>query len=186
MLIGPPSVSSVSSVFSNPSRESGSDKIKIGVKKNRKNRKNCMTVVIDSREQCPWLFHGYGVETVREGLPSGDYSVEGYQDRIALERKSLDDLVGSFSAGRDRFEREMVRLSALEFSAVIVEASAEDVVRHRYKSRMHPNAVLQTCFSWTVRHGIPFLFCGSRRHAEYVCHGLLQKFVRAQEEAVHG
>lgn len=53
---------------------------------------------------------------------------------IACERKSLADLVGCVvaeredgSGGRERFEREMLRLSAYEHKAIVVEARLEDV-----------------------------------------------------------
>jgi ERCC4-type nuclease len=108
----------------------------------------------------------------RAGLRSGDYSLAGHEDQIALERKSLDDLVQSLSHGRDRFEREVERLSALSFAAVLVEASAEDIARHRYQSMMNPASVMQSMFAWTVRYKVPFLLCGSRRAAEYAAHGL--------------
>jgi ERCC4-type nuclease len=60
------------------------------------------TVVVDSREQLPYEFLGMVgpagealvVPTKVKGLASGDYSIEGMGDRIAIERKSLDDLFG--------------------------------------------------------------------------------------------
>ena len=140
-----------------------------------------LAIVVDSREQCPWTFEGYPVEVVRAGLKSGDYSLAGHEHRIALERKSLMDLVGSLSTGRARFEREMERLSALEFAAVLVEAGPRDIIQHNYRSAMNPASVMQSMFAWTVRYRVPFLLCGTRRHAEYTAHGLLSKFLREHE-----
>jgi ERCC4-type nuclease len=96
-----------------------------------------LQIIVDTREQRPWTFENYNVTVKRAGLRSGDYSLAGHEDQIALERKSLDDLVQSLSHGRDRFEREVERLSALSFAAVLVEASAEDIARHRYQSMMN-------------------------------------------------
>jgi len=141
-----------------------------------------LTIIVDTREQTPWSFSGYGdVRVITAGLKSGDYSLAGHEHRIALERKSLPDLVGSLSTGRARFEREMERLAAMEFAAVLVEASAQDIVQHNYRSAMNPASVMQSIFAWTVRHRVPFLFCGSRAHAEYTAHGLLSKFLREHE-----
>jgi len=142
-----------------------------------------LPVIVDSREQRPWLFEGYpGVTVVRGKLDSGDYSILAHEDRVALERKSLDDLVSSLSAGRGRFEREMERLSALSFAAVLVEGSAEDIAKGRYRSVMNPTSVMQTIYAWMVRYGVNFMFCGSRDHAEYACHGLLTKWAREREK----
>lgn len=140
-----------------------------------------LTIVVDSREQRPWTFGGYPVAVVRAGLRSGDYSLAGHEGEIALERKSLDDLVQSLSHGRDRFEREVERLSAMSFAAVLVEASAQDVVERKYKSEMLPQSVLQSAFAWMVRYKVPVLWCGSRPHAEYTAFGLLAKFKRHAE-----
>ncbi|WP_156920865.1 ERCC4 domain-containing protein [Fundidesulfovibrio putealis] len=138
-----------------------------------------LRIVVDSREKRPWLFSGYpDVEVVRGTLKTGDYSLPGFEDQVALERKSLQDLIGSLSAGRDRFEREMERLAAMEFAAVLVEASAEDIAKGKFRGNMNPTSVLQSIYSWTVRHNVHFLLCGTRKHAEYACHGLLSKFIR--------
>ncbi|MDQ7830269.1 MAG: ERCC4 domain-containing protein [Desulfovibrionaceae bacterium] len=144
--------------------------------------KTPLQIICDTREQKPWTFENYNVTVVRAGLRSGDYSLAGHEHEIALERKSLDDLVQSLSHGRTRFEAEIERLSAISFAAVLVEASAEDVARHRYQSQMNPASVMQSMFSWTVRYRVPFLLCGSRRAAEYAAHGLLSKYQKHVED----
>ena len=54
-----------------------------------------VTVVIDSREQEPYGFNPHLVRPVRRALPAGDYSVEGHETTLAVERKTLDDFVGT-------------------------------------------------------------------------------------------
>ena len=143
------------------------------------------TIVCDTRERKPWLFSGYpGVAVVRGTLKNGDYSLPGFEDEVALERKSRQDLIGSLSAGRDRFEREMERLAALDLAAVLVEASAEDIAKGKFRGNMNPTSVFQTIFAWTVRYRVQFMFCGSRDHAEYTAHGLLSKWKRESLKAV--
>ena len=46
-------------------------------------------ILIDSREQLPFTFQAYDVTPEVVGLPVGDYSLPGFQDRAAVERKSL-------------------------------------------------------------------------------------------------
>lgn len=90
-------------------------------------------VVIDTREQRPFAFEGMKcdaadgggpltVPTLRGTLKSGDYSLKGYETRVAVERKSIEDLFGTLGQGRERFERELARLSLYRFAAVVVEA----------------------------------------------------------------
>lgn len=141
-----------------------------------------LALVVDTREQAPYGFERFpGVEIVRVGLPTGDYSLAGYESRAAIERKSLDDLIGCLTVGRDRFERELARARSLECFAVVVEASMEDVSRHRYTSRMDPHAALQSILAFQVRYGVPFMWAGSRRGGEYVTFWTLQKFAREVE-----
>ena len=71
-----------------------------------------MRVIVDSREQAPFPFRGprYEGVTVEMGaLSVGDYSLAGLADRVAVERKSLPDLVMCLGRERERFERELAR-----------------------------------------------------------------------------
>jgi len=135
-------------------------------------------IVVDSREQRPYDFTRFNAQVVRAGLKTGDYSLMGLETVVAVERKALDDLVGCLTVGRDRFERELVRAKDLACFAVVVEASMEDVARHRYKSRMAPDAAIQSVLAFQVRYGVPFVWADCRNRGEYVTHSILQKYWR--------
>lgn len=138
-----------------------------------------MKILIDSREQRPFEFASFNVAPETAALPCGDYSLPGFVDRVAVERKSLDDLIGCLKGkDRDRFERELARGGHYELFAVVVESSLADVSRGRYKSEMKPHSALQSIIAFQVRYRVPFLWCGSRKAAEYVTHGLLCKYLR--------
>jgi len=95
-----------------------------------------MIVTIDTREQTAYDFTRYGATTERGTLSTGDYSIKGFHDKVAVERKTIDDLVGCLMGKeRERFERELSRGRALEFFAVVVEASMENIARGRYRSK---------------------------------------------------
>ena len=85
-------------------------------------------IVIDTREQRPWAFPEY-VRTKVAMLPAGDYALEG-DEHFAIERKSLDDFIGTVFSGWERFRRELSRMKAAGFPArlVIVEADYEQLV----------------------------------------------------------
>ena len=137
-----------------------------------------MNIVVDSREQIPYAFSKWQVQTQRAALPAGDYSLPGLEDRAAVERKSLDDLVACLMGdNRDRFERELARARRYDLFVVVVEAGLEDVAKGRYKSQMKPQAALQTVTAFFVRYGVPFMFCGNRDGAEYMTHSLLSKYL---------
>ena len=63
-----------------------------------------MLIVVDSREQCPFPFahERYGAKTKQGALTVGDYSLAGLEDKVAVERKSLPDLVACLGRERER------------------------------------------------------------------------------------
>lgn len=138
-----------------------------------------MKIIIDNREQLPFTFERFtGVVIERGTLPTGDYSLPGHESRIACERKEVSDLIACLQGGnRERFERELARGSCMVHFAVLVEATLEDIGHGRYRSNMKPKAALQSIFAFMIRYRVPFLFCGNRNGAEYVCHSLLSKFL---------
>ena len=141
-----------------------------------------MKVVIDSREQVPFAFgHEKYAGTVTEvgTLDTGDYSLSGLTDRVAVERKSLPDLVACLGRDRERFERELQRAAALDAFAVVVEASWSELAAGQYRSQLNPHSACQSVLAFTARYRIPFLFTGSRAGAEYVTWGFLRQYLES-------
>ena len=85
-----------------------------------------LRIIIDTREQTPWAFPDYLVDSRRGTLKTGDYALEG-DSNFAIERKSLDDFLGTISSGWERFCRELDRMDIAKFPAkmVIVEGDYE-------------------------------------------------------------
>jgi hypothetical protein len=139
-----------------------------------------MKIIIDSREQEPFTFRHTkysGVEVMAGALSVGDYSLAGLQDMVAVERKSLPDLVLCLGRERDRFEREMQRAAALDAFAVVIEAAWGDLAGGGYRSKLNPHAACQSVLAFACRHRIPFFFAGGRLSAEYVCWGFLRQYL---------
>lgn len=139
-----------------------------------------MRILIDTREQRPFTFHGYDCEVETATLPTGDYSLAGHESLVGIERKaSLDELVNCLSHDRDRFERELSRARDFHLFVVIIEGRFEDLVQGNYRSRMTPKAAVASIAAFSVRYS-PFLFCGSRTAAERLTYELLAKFAREE------
>lgn len=119
-------------------------------------------VVIDSREKRPYVFEN----SVRTKIDAGDYSLEGLETRIAIERKSLDDLVQTLLHGRVRFAIELAKLKHYEFAAVVIEGSMQDVLAGNYTSKIKPLALLGIICDLQLRFSpVHFIFAGDRPHA---------------------
>ena len=131
-----------------------------------------MKIVVDTREQAPFPFQyeKYAeVEVIHGSLDTGDYSLAGLTDRVAVERKSLPDLVACLGRERERFERELQRAAALDAFAVVVEASWAELAAGNYRSQLNSHAACQSVLAFSCRYRVPFLFAGSRAGAEYCC-----------------
>lgn len=138
-----------------------------------------MKIIIDTREQEPFTFRHerMDVQTEPGTLTVGDYSLAGLTDRVAVERKSLPDLVQCLGRERERFERELARGAALDAFAVVCEAAWLDLSRGEYRSRLNPHAACQSVLAFAGRYRVPFLFAGTRGAAEYVCWGFLRQYL---------
>jgi ERCC4-type nuclease len=136
------------------------------------------TLIIDSMEQKPYSFKQFNkwfAAIERRKLLAGDYSIGGLEDRVAVERKSLQDLFNCCSpyGSRETFVRACERLSKLEFAALVIEGSISKILRSTEYSSMHPNAVFGTIQALAVRWGIQPWFAPSRTLAEEITACLL-------------
>ena len=134
-------------------------------------------VIIDTREQLPYSFSDR-VVAVRSPLAAGDYSVEGLEHLLAVERKSLDDFVSSVIRDRPRFRRELDKLRDYRAACVVVEASLADVFGHCYHSGAHPNSVVGAAISIIVDYGVPVFFCSDRQACCRFTEGFLLRAYR--------
>ncbi len=138
-----------------------------------------ITILTDSRENLPYAFSS---PTEVIGLPVGDYSILGLEDYISIERKSICDLISSLTTGRDRFERELFKGKALDYFALVVEASLSDIINGRYRSEMQPKAAIQSLLAFSIRYRLPVWFAESREYGQRITESLLAKFARELEK----
>lgn len=131
-----------------------------------------MNIIIDSLEGKPYTFPG--MDVVRKRLNVGDYSIEGFEDRFAVERKTLDDLASSMGAERDRFEAEIKRAQSLDEFVVVIEGQRSDVEDYvgqkrcpNYFSKMFPASIIGTVDKWPQRYDtLTFDWCDNRQTAK--------------------
>ena len=142
-----------------------------------------VTLIADSREREPYAFDPVRVDLVRRALPAGDYSVEGMETQVAVERKSIDDFVSTVIRSRARFHRELARLRDYEAACVVVEADMADVFAGRFRSAAHPASVFGAMQSIIVDFRIPVFFCSDRQIACRFTQDYLLRFHQRAREA---
>lgn len=145
---------------------------------------------MDTAEQLPYRFEGLRsdavsgrrpiqVQTKRHGLErlgGGDYSIEGLQQRVAVERKSKEDLYGSV-AKRPNFETRLHKMSSLVNAIVVVEAEFFDVIKNPPPfSQLNPVALSRTITAWIQRfHRVHWMFLPGRTAAEGFTYRYLER-----------
>lgn len=134
-----------------------------------------VVALVDTREQLPLdlapLRMKIGTRT------TGDYRLAAAPNAVALERKSLPDLLGSFSSGRERFESELVRLLAYPVRAVVCECSWQQLQEGNWRSKLTPKQISGSILSWQAR-GIPFIFAGCRSEGQNIVREILYRVAR--------
>lgn len=150
-----------------------------------------MIVIVDTREQAPYGFEGFDCTVESSTLTTGDYSINGFEDRVAVERKSLGDLISTIGSKRRKvFVKELERASSMERFCVVVESSLDDIAKGRYRSNMRPHSAIQTMVAYWIRYNIPFFYADSREGGEYITYSILSKYLyeidKRHKQAVRG
>jgi hypothetical protein len=122
-----------------------------------------LEIVVDTAERYAWKFGPQQATTVKRSLPIGDYAVEADGHLVAVvERKSLQDLVGTFLSGKMWFL--LAELSSVPRAALVVEHRYADVFK---LERVRPAAVADWLAEAAVRYpSVPIMWCDTRALAE--------------------
>lgn len=147
-----------------------------------------LTVIIDTREQRPVLFDKVGdpkfqgLQIEWGTLHTGDYSIKGMhspdcEHSITIERKSLPDLFGSAGRGRDRLEREFIRMAEFDHAEFVVESDLRTIFQDPpVSSQMLPKSVYRTILAFSQRYNVKPWFCPNRSFTEQHIFLTLKRF----------
>lgn len=158
------------------------------------------TIVVDTNEGAPWQFTGIKgkkvngerrpiiVQTVKKPMWLGglaDYSIEGIEDEIQIERKSISDLFSTLGQRRDKFEDEIKRLnSTCIYAAVVIEGGYGQIASYRDHGP-EASSVIGTMLAWSQRYpGVHWIAAGSRDMAERLAFRMLERYWSDKQEAM--
>lgn len=131
-----------------------------------------LVIIEDTREATPLDFSGFrGVETIRQGLKTADYSIQGYENAICFERKAVGDAVSTLVSGHQRFLREMERMRDFEERYILIEHSPSILfgycMKHGWQSKF--DLVIQSLLAYACRYNVRIRFCKDREDmARYI------------------
>jgi DNA excision repair protein ERCC-4 len=121
-----------------------------------------VTAIIDNREQLPLDLSP--LQTTWGTLATGDYSVAGLEHLVAVERKSLSDLISCVGCERPRFDREVQRLLAYPVRVLVVESTWPQIEAGDWRSNVTANAAVGSLLGW-IASGLPVLMAGDHERA---------------------
>lgn len=140
------------------------------------------TIIIDTREQQPWSFEHY--TTASRKLDTGDYSIEGLEDIVCIERKkSINEVANNIT--ESRFIDVVDRMSKYKYAFMLLEFDLEHVLNYPIgsnlprrlwdKVRITPAFIVKHILELQLNHNIKVLFCGCASDAEKMAEYILKK-----------
>lgn len=153
-----------------------------------------MQIIIDSREQSPWAWEPHLVQSRVCGLDAGDYALEADSTPVtgrrtlavsfAIERKNLDDFIGTISSGWDRFREELFRMREFPARIVIVEGNFEEccfsdgaagvVAPGHNHSRIQPGFIAKRTAELALM-GVTVIFAGNSAYAAAMAYRIFRE-----------
>lgn len=149
-----------------------------------------MSILIDTREkptgkQSERRYAAFGCDHGRQKLNYGDYTYncllpsgrplfekgQAINPDVVIERKmNLEELSQCFCQDRKRFEREMQRAtdSGAKVYLLVENATYENLLNGKYKTRFNPVAFSASLFAWVARYNITPIFCKSETSGKII------------------
>jgi len=141
-----------------------------------------MKIIIDTREKMPWSFAG--IESTCTKLDTGDYAIEGLEDKLCIERKrNVSEVAENVTA--DRFENELKRMSEYPHAFLVLEFSVDDIMRYpagssvpkRLWSRLKikGNYIMSKLISYSLRYDVHIIYAGDVDNARDISLSIMNK-----------
>lgn len=143
-------------------------------------------VISDTREQHPWEFSysQYCKGTIYTKLPTGDYTLEGFEDILCIERKASTN---EFSQNicQDRFKKELDRMQSFRYAFIICEFTMDDIlsfpknsgIPHQLwpKVKIKPYFILKSYIEIEVLHNVKIILAGT--HGKDIASSIFKRVV---------
>jgi len=139
-------------------------------------------IIIDSRESVPYLFKKYpDVEVIRTKLDVGDFAIRDYTERLMIERKTISDLCGSFTAGRERF-KGMWERATQQVRFLLIEGRLSDILWGNYRSDLDPHSLIASIMSWSIKYKFSWFCVDNEIEGQMAVYWICREFLRLKAE----
>jgi DNA excision repair protein ERCC-4 len=140
------------------------------------------TIIVDTREQQPWQFTDH--EVAKSKLDTGDYSIQGLEDSLAIERKkSVSEIATNIN--QERFINTLERLQTIKYKFMLFEFSLDDVMnfpigsnipkRIWSKIKVRPKYLVKKITEIHIKYNIHTIFCGDSENATNIALSIMRQ-----------
>jgi ERCC4-type nuclease len=135
-------------------------------------------VIRDTREKEGYEFNNFNTcaGMIEQKLDTGDYSIQGLEDKICIERKGcVEELAINLGQKKYTFLNEIERMKVFPHKYLILEFSLQDLinfpqhtripVRNKSALKITGKYMLKCLIEFELYNDVHVLFCGDRRNA---------------------
>jgi ERCC4-type nuclease len=144
------------------------------------------TIIQDTREQTPWSF-GFEYTVAQEigTLATGDYTIQGFEDKLCIERKGcIEEFATNLGKDFGRFKKELIRMDSFPHAFIICEFPLKDLIEypfHNHNKRLQEMAklggkyLLKQIMQIQLDHNVKIMFCSNRFYAQQLALSLMKR-----------
>ena len=92
-----------------------------------------------------------------------------------IERKILSDFIACCGIERDRFVRELKRMTQ-ELRYLVVIGSLDDIYLENYRSKINPKSVSRSLWSWQIKYNLIPIFVSSEAVGQKVAYDIFRMY----------
>ncbi len=128
------------------------------------------TVIVNTTKQAPYnflRFQNWIDGTMHKALNIGDYTIDGLEQLVVVEQKSLQEMVLSLSVNRKVFLERCAFMSEVPHKLIVVEACLPELKsKYKFPAPAHPNGMMGSLDAIYARWGIWYCLASNRYLAE--------------------
>lgn len=151
------------------------------------------TVIRDTKEKVGawyWDESDHCTGTVLKSLKTGDYTMEGYENIITVERKkSVSEFAMNIT--EDRFTRELQRLDTFPLPYIVCEFTLSEVLdfpkganlptKVKQNMKVTGQFILKRIHEIVIDHHINFMFCENRYNSWVFVNSLFKRVFNGEK-----
>jgi ERCC4-type nuclease len=140
------------------------------------------TIIVDTREQIPWEF-GFHT-TSRKKLNAGDYSIEGLEHILSIERKkSVSEIANNIT--EKRFVRALDKIAKIPHKFILMEFDVDDIYNFPVgtdipkrlwdKLKVSNKYIIKYLTEIQINYDIHVIYCGDSDNAERLAISIMRR-----------